>query len=126
MEYPMISNQSSGLGQEQLMEIIEHEVGHNWFQGVLATNERDHPWMDEGMNTYYNLRFESRNSNNASRRAATARQFYYRENPATSQPMATASADFRQDNYYSTAYYKTAEWLSALEKLLGRKVLIRQ
>ena len=25
--------------------------------GILATNERDHGWMDEGMNTYYENRY---------------------------------------------------------------------
>ncbi len=37
---------------------IEHEVGHNWLYGILATNERDHPWMDEGMNTYFDNRYK--------------------------------------------------------------------
>jgi len=37
--------------------VITHEVGHNWFYGILATNERDYPWMDEGMNSYYEQRY---------------------------------------------------------------------
>ncbi|WP_461397026.1 M1 family metallopeptidase [Flavitalea sp.] len=124
MEYPMITNLSSGLGKQQLMEIIEHEVGHNWFQGILATNERDHPWMDEGMNTYYEMRFENRASgkNNLFRSSNTRQQFRYGENQGTGQPIATSSADFSQGNYYSTAYHKAAGWLASLEKMLGRKI----
>jgi hypothetical protein len=124
MEYPMISIQSSGLGRQQLLEIIEHEVGHNWFQGILATNERDHPWMDEGMNTYYNLRFEnsSFNKNNAARNVGLTRLVRAGETPGTSQPIATSSPDLRQDNYYSIAYYKAAEWLTSLDQMLGRKI----
>ena len=30
-----------------------HELGHNWFYGALASNERSDPWMDEGMNSYF-------------------------------------------------------------------------
>jgi hypothetical protein len=29
-----------------------HEVGHNWFQGMLASNEGEEAWLDEGVNEY--------------------------------------------------------------------------
>jgi len=48
MEYPMITicgDASEGT--------IIHEVGHNWFQCVLGSQERDHPWMDESINTFF-------------------------------------------------------------------------
>ena len=36
------------LDHKVLDEIIAHEVGHNWFQGILASNERDyHGWMKD-------------------------------------------------------------------------------
>ncbi|MFO8086774.1 MAG: M1 family metallopeptidase [Bacteroidales bacterium] len=56
MEYPMftILDQTYGLSQEAL---IMHEIGHNWFYGVLGFNEREHPWMDEGINSFYEARY---------------------------------------------------------------------
>ncbi len=53
MEYPMISMvDMSGLGQN-LDNLIAHEIGHNWFQSIIGSNERKYPWMDEGLNSFY-------------------------------------------------------------------------
>jgi hypothetical protein len=119
MEYPMITNLSSGMGNKQLLEVIEHEVGHNWFQGVLATNEREHPWMDEGMNTYYEMRFQKKvGSLNMSRNPGAL--YGYHNGQGTTQAIATSSENLLHDNYYSTAYYRAAAWMASLEKLLGK------
>jgi len=57
MEYPNITVISRS-GSEDLLEyVIMHEVGHNWFYGILGNNERDHTWMDEGLNEYSNIRY---------------------------------------------------------------------
>ncbi len=53
MEYPTVTIIDRGMGGDLLKRVIIHEAGHNWFYGILATNERDHAWMDEGMNTLY-------------------------------------------------------------------------
>jgi hypothetical protein len=51
MEYPTITNCAS-IDRTTII----HEVGHNWFYGILGSNEREHPWMDESLNTYYESR----------------------------------------------------------------------
>ncbi|WP_165903710.1 M1 family metallopeptidase [Hymenobacter gummosus] len=48
MEYPMVT-------VTEPFAII-HEVGHNWFYGILASNEREYPWLDEGVNSYVEAR----------------------------------------------------------------------
>ncbi len=53
MEYPTITVIGSVSSADMLKTVILHEVGHNWFYGILGSNERMHPWMDEGMNSYY-------------------------------------------------------------------------
>lgn len=57
MEYPMITIIGNMGSAESLDNVIAHEVGHNWFYGILASNERDHPWMDEGMNSFVEKRY---------------------------------------------------------------------
>ena len=57
MEYPMITVIGDSNTPTSLDDVITHEVGHNWFYGILASNERDHPFMDEGINSYYEYRY---------------------------------------------------------------------
>jgi hypothetical protein len=56
MEYPMITVIGNTSGASTLRRVIVHEIGHNWFYGILASNERLHPWLDEGLNSYYENR----------------------------------------------------------------------
>lgn len=57
MEYPMITVIGDASDAKNLDDVITHEVGHNWFYGILASNEREHPFMDEGINSYYEARY---------------------------------------------------------------------
>ena len=57
MEYPnitVIGDVSSGI---ELDIVITHEVGHNWFYGILGSNERDYPFLDEGINSFFETRY---------------------------------------------------------------------
>src|SRR5690606_14548191 len=40
MEYPTITLLDDGGSEKMLDFVINHEVGHNWFQGILGSNER--------------------------------------------------------------------------------------
>jgi len=57
MEYPTVTVISAGGSARELDLVIAHEVGHNWFYGILGSNERDYPWLDEGVNSYYEARY---------------------------------------------------------------------
>lgn len=57
MEYPNVTIIGDVSSDFELDNVITHEVGHNWFYGILGSNERDHAWMDEGINSYYEYRY---------------------------------------------------------------------
>jgi hypothetical protein len=60
MEYPMITLITSPDAKPETLDgVIAHEVGHNWFMSMLGSNERAHTWMDEGLNTYFQFRYEA-------------------------------------------------------------------
>jgi len=62
MEYPTITAIAPRETSSDLDKVIGHEVGHNWFYAALGSNERRYPWMDEGINTYYDLRYAAASS----------------------------------------------------------------
>ena len=57
MEYPNITVIGNSGNSKSLETVIIHEVGHNWYYGILGNNERDNAWMDEGLNTYIEIRY---------------------------------------------------------------------
>ncbi|OFY93985.1 MAG: hypothetical protein A3K10_08355, partial [Bacteroidetes bacterium RIFCSPLOWO2_12_FULL_31_6] len=57
MEYPNITVIGESGDAFGLETVIMHEVGHNWFYGILGSNERDHGWMDEGINSMNENRY---------------------------------------------------------------------
>lgn len=96
---------------------LEHEVGQSWFSGILGANGRRFPWMVEGINTYYDNRYETR-------------YYGHAENPDEAelntlavekkdQPISTSAEDFTKENYNAIAYTKTARWMKMLEDTLG-------
>lgn len=130
MEYPTITVISTPSDNDALEELIGHEVGHNWFYGILASNEREYPWMDEGMNSYYDNRFhEWRKSINGISKTKPSRFLPENELALAShtmisihkdQPINLSSEQFNLINYNAIVYGKTAEWLSFIETKIGK------
>jgi len=118
MEYPTITVISPTESTRELDYTIAHEVGHNWFYGILGSNERDFPWMDEGINSYYEYRYQQKKSH---RFTQNTEQSLLETQVAEKkdQPIQTASGVFTENNYALIAYYKTAKWLELIEKQLS-------
>jgi hypothetical protein len=139
MEYPMITLITSPDADEERMDaVITHEVGHNWFYGILGSNERDHAWMDEGMNSYYQFRYEAVKYK-ANSIFGDAMPAEIKEKPLAEflsavygamsaipmeEAIETPAADFpNKDTYGMVVYIKTAIWLYIVELSIGAEKL---
>ena len=60
MEYPtFFTARTRWLAPRRVAEperVTIHEAGHQWWYGVVGSNEFEHAWMDEGLNTYSEAR----------------------------------------------------------------------
>jgi hypothetical protein len=136
MEYPTITLISDTKEEKMLDFLINHEVGHNWFYGILASNERQHPWMDEGMNSYYDKKYASAKYGQSPDMLSTESSFVNKREPddmlavllasvigvKKDQAIENESGKFSLLNYNLVAYEKTAQWMQLLEKELGASV----
>jgi len=123
MEYPTITAINSPGPARDVDLTIEHEVGHNWFYGILATNERRYPWMDEGINTYYDSRYEAAKYPLGEDRNLPS--MYTTAVQKRDQPISTSAPDFTETNYFDIAYTKTGNWMKMLEDTLGAPLFDR-
>lgn len=59
MEYPNLVIVSTGEDQytRTLEMVVIHEIGHQWFYGMLGNNEMDEAWLDEGINSFSEQRY---------------------------------------------------------------------
>jgi hypothetical protein len=140
MEYPnvtVIGQSGNALGLET---VIVHEVGHNWFYGILGSNERDNAWMDEGINSFNETRYmrtkhqdslylmegmmpekasEKLGLNKFSYRTTDEYAYLLTARGATNQPMQCHSNEFTGMNYGTVVYKKTAVAFDYLRGYLG-------
>jgi len=136
MEYPMITVIGNSSSKEELEVVIVHEVGHNWFYGILGSNERVHGWMDEGLNTLNEMRYvQTKYPDNTrfSDMVAGGRfhlgdldhhdsgDIMYRSLASfgLDQPLETHSDDFSSFNYGAIMYQKTGVIFFYLMDYLG-------
>ncbi len=131
MEYPMITVIGLMGNAQSLDEVITHEVGHNWFYGILAFDEREHPWLDEGINSYYDHRYTEqyyRGSNaqflpdfvmKGSDMTLLELAYLYQARRNLDQAPETHSEEFGLINYFLGGYEKPAVCFKWLEKYLG-------
>ena len=123
-----------------------HEAGHQFWYGIVATNEFEHGWMDEGFNTFSTARaienVQRYNPNYYAKRYFggfvpwTFRDFPLSRDTdgdrlASYRPAAEADTPSTPTWRYwpgtasAITYAKTALWLHTLERMLGWETMQR-
>ncbi len=133
MEYPMITLIGQAFSGRGLDNVITHEVGHNWFYGILGSNERDHAWMDEGINSYYEGRYMNKyykkgdNSllpnffSNNSPYGFDELTYLFKVRRNRQQPIDMPSGEMSPINYFGNAYNRPSAFLNLLASYAGQK-----
>ncbi|MDN4166872.1 M1 family metallopeptidase [Cytophagales bacterium LB-30] len=145
MEYPMITVISAGSSDFELDQVVTHEVGHNWFYGILGSNERDHAWMDEGFNSFVENRYMLTRYPKATFEnvVGKVKPMQWAHIPSTpyhrfhallgilpasygkQEVVNTSSNDLSSMNYGLLSYHRTSTLLTYLKAYLGEETFDR-
>ncbi|MEY8849501.1 M1 family metallopeptidase [Psychroserpens sp. XS_ASV72] len=122
MEYGMCTFITGERSFNSLLSVVSHEIAHNWFQFVVASNESKHEWMDEGLTSY--IEDEALNvikGTNKENAQETAYERYVGfANSGYEQPLTTHADRYASNKAYSrAAYSKGAVFLSQLRYIIG-------
>jgi len=137
MEYPTFITGMTFWGVADFINLTElvtaHEFSNNYFMGMLASNEFEEPWLDEGFTQYFETRimdstYGKYNSviNSLGFHLgdfeATRTGYVGMKNPHISSNVPY-SWRFPRGAYGVLTYKKTATWLTTLERMLGKKTM---
>jgi hypothetical protein len=132
MEYPTLITADTSWNMPKGMLIpevvVEHEFGHQYWYGMVATNEFEEAWLDEGINSYLEVKVmdelygKNRSVMNfpfAQMAEDGEQRTSYLGSP-DADPLTRYAWQFRDDGSYGgVTYGKTATVLLTLEKIIG-------
>ena len=137
MEYPTFITGMSVWGVANFVNLVEivttHEFSHNYFMGMLASNEFEEPWLDEGFTQYFETRIMDATYGKYSSVTdlfgfhlgdfeLTRTGYVSMRNPKISSNLPYAW-QFPFGTYANLTYYKTTTWLTTLQKMLGDETM---
>jgi hypothetical protein len=137
MEYPTLITAGSfwAIGRSlKFAELVtEHEFGHQYWYGMVGSNEFEEAWMDEGINQYYEARVMSEAYGEHTSFSdlpgmqtgdfETTRGGYTGMTNPKIAPTFTMGWGFKQGGYGNLTYNKTAVFMTTLERLIGRPLM---
>ena len=124
MEYAMCTLMLGNGTAEGILGTATHELGHAWFQHILASNESKHPWMDEGFTSYIEdlALNEVANTKVINPFESTYNAYYKLVESGKEQAQTTHADRYDENRPYSISSYSKGEiFLSQLEYLIGKE-----
>lgn len=114
-------------------EVTIHEFGHQYFMQLIASNEFEEAWLDEGFNQYYEGRIMDETYGVRSSQIdlfgfkmgdieSSRDSYVHQDNPAIGSSFGN-TWQLPDGQYGVLTYSKTATWLKTLEGLVGRPVM---
>lgn len=123
MEYPTLvtafgaEDESPGYDLERT---VIHEIGHQYFYGMIASNEFEEAWLDEGFTSYAEDKVMESEFGISPNLAVVSS---YMTNPA---PLKLEAWRYQnQEHYAENVYYRAKLVLLAIEKQVGEKKMQR-
>jgi len=109
------------LGTSWLIEPTVHEVGHQWFYGLIGDDQLHEPWLDEALATFAEvLYYESAGRPGAASGLLSEFRAGLRFLPDPTLPIGMGVGDYTdEDTYALIVYYKGALFLEALRGEIG-------
>lgn len=116
MEYPMFTAITGRRSPGSLFGVIAHELAHQWFYGLVGTDEMAFAWMDEGLTDYVDAVATAQIFGGVVGHASARRRIEEAQRLGYYQPPNTFANDFDTDRGYFVASYSGGR---ALVDLLG-------
>ena len=118
-------------GWELGLELVtSHEIGHQWWQSMVAFNEAEEPWLDEGFTDYSTVRLMNAEYNGSAIDVSDFEATYLdtrrMEYLAFSKvPMYGKAWDFQMMQYGVAAYSKPVLSFLTLQNVLGEEMMMK-
>nr|WP_288977817.1 M1 family metallopeptidase [uncultured Allomuricauda sp.] len=127
MEYAMSTLITGEREFGSLVGVMVHEMAHSWFQHVLATNESEHEWMDEGFTSFISSLCMNQimEQNKQNPFEGSYRGYYALVNSGLEMPQSTHADRYTTNFAYGvSAYSKGSIFLSQLGYVIGQDKLM--
>jgi hypothetical protein len=135
MEYPMLITAGTfrripeGIRYTEM--VVIHEFGHQYFMGIIASNEFEEAWLDEGINSYMETRImdETYGPKNSLidffgltiGDGEIQRSGYVHGGHAAISEVYKKSWEYSEGEYAVMSYNKPATFLNTVDNLIGRE-----
>lgn len=130
MEYPglvtSLDRVSTRKGEEPAVNVVVHELAHQWWYGMVGSNQVKEPWLDEGLTTFseslYMSEIEERPVKQLYKQAAvSSEQVHLKKELTVVDPVY----DYPEQLYALMVYARPAAMLWDLSEKIGQEKVLK-